>query len=223
METSAGSDEGRGTFGGGGLLWYGVKGMMMTRARTNSRGFPQEHIVSRLIKRALHIFAFLAPGEASLRVFLHRLRSVRIGSDCRIGMATLIETSFPEWVSIGNHVTIGMRTTIIAHAVGLPPRHYEEGKEYTSVRLEDDVFVGPGVIILPNVTIGRGAVVMAGSVVTRSIPPLTLVQGNPAKPVARCGIPLLWVTPLKEFYRALKPFERIRREEIESSTNAPMS
>jgi len=48
---------------------------------------------------------------------------------------------------------------------------------------------------------------MAGSVVTRSIPPLTMVQGNPAKPVARCGSALLWDTPIKEFYSKLRPLE----------------
>ena len=51
------------------------------------------------------------------------------------------------------------------------------------------------------------AVVMAGSVVTRSIPPLTMVQGNPAKPVARCGSALLWDTPIKEFYSKLRPLQ----------------
>src|SRR5947208_178853 len=69
----------------------------------------------------------------------------------------------------------------------------------------DDAFLGPGVIIMPNVTIGAGAVVAAGSVVTRSVAPLTMVQGNPAKPIARCGIPLGLDTPIKEFYRRLTP------------------
>jgi heptaprenylglycerol acetyltransferase len=173
----------------------------------NAKGFPVEPFFSGAIKRGLQILAFLAPGESSLRVWLHRLRGVRIGTGSRIGMGTLIETSFPEWISIGNHVTLGMRTTIIAHMVGLPPRPDGKEKEHTSVRIEDDAFVGPGVIILPHVTIGRGAVVMAGSVVTRSIPPLTMVQGNPAKPVARCGSALLWDTPIKEFYSKLRPLE----------------
>ena len=65
--------------------------------------------------------------------------------------------------------------------------------------------------MLPGVTIGRGAVVMAGSVVTRSVPPMTMVQGNPAAPVAKCGVPLGANTPLGEFYRALQPL-RSRRE-----------
>jgi acetyltransferase-like isoleucine patch superfamily enzyme len=149
----------------------------------------------------------MAPGESSLRVWLHRLRGVRIGSDLHIGMATIIETSFPEWVSIGNQVTIGMRATIIAHMLGLPPRLDRKKEKYASVQIEDEAFIGPSVVILPNVTIGRGAVVTAGSVVTRSVPPLTMVQGNPARPIGRCGIPLLWGTSVKEFYAKLRPLE----------------
>jgi len=72
------------------------------------------------------------------------------------------------------------------------------------VKIEREAFIGPGVIILPNVVIGRGAVVTAGSVVTRSVPPMTLVQGNPAVPVAECGLQLGSDVTLKEFSRRLK-------------------
>src|SRR2546430_4155512 len=80
------------------------------RQTRNAKGFPVEPFFSGAIKRGIQILAFLAPGESSMRVWLHRLRGVRIGTQCRIGMGTLIETSFPEWVSIGNHVTLGMRS-----------------------------------------------------------------------------------------------------------------
>lgn len=183
-----------------------------TASSKNREELPRESLVWGAIKRVLQMIAYLAPGEASLRVWLHRLRGVRIGRDSRIGIASLIETAFPEWVFVGERVTIGMRATIVAHIVGLAPRRVGKEGGYASVRIEDEVFIGAGVIILPNVTIGRGAVIMAGSVVTLSVPPLTMVQGNPAKPVARCGIPLLWGAQLKEFYRALKPLNRPREE-----------
>ena len=51
----------------------------------------------------------------------------------------------------------------------------------------------------------QGAVVTAGSVVTQSVPPMTVVQGNPAVPVARCGVPLGADVSLKAFSRRLKP------------------
>jgi carbonic anhydrase/acetyltransferase-like protein (isoleucine patch superfamily) len=75
----------------------------------------------------------------------------------------------------------------------------------TGVHIEDDVWIGPGVIILPNVKIGRGSVIGAGSVVTKSVPPMTFVQGNPAKPVAKCGIALGMETPMRTFLLHLRP------------------
>jgi len=47
--------------------------------------------------------------------------------------------------------------------------------------LEDDCWLGTGVIILPGITIGKGAIVGAGSIVTKNVPPFTVFVGNPAK------------------------------------------
>jgi len=160
--------------------------------------------------RVLQVIALYAPGGDTTRVVLHRLRGVEIGKDSWIGFDTLIEPSYPDRVVIGNRVAIGIRVLILAHFA-----HHGRNRETSggtlddrvSVRIEDDVFIGPGAVIMPNVTIGAGAVVTAGSVVTRSVAPLTMVQGNPAKPIARCGIPLGLETPIKEFYRRLTPIE----------------
>ncbi len=165
-------------------------------------------VLRALLVRILQIFARFAPGATTWRVRLHRWRGVRIGEGVFIGTDALIETSRPHLVSLGNGVAIGIRATIIAHFRGSTRADNISGTETPTVIIEDDVFIGPGVIILPNVTIGHGAVVNAGSVVTRSIPPLTMVQGNPAVPIARCGISLGMKTPLKEFYRKLKPISK---------------
>lgn len=53
------------------------------------------------------------------------------------------------------------------------------------INVEDRAWIGPGVIILHDVTIGEGAVVAAGAVVTKDVPPYTLVGGVPAKPIAK--------------------------------------
>ena len=71
--------------------------------------------------------------------------------------------------------------------------------------IEEDASVGTGAIILPNVTIGRGAIVTAGSVVTKSVPPKTMVQGNPAQPIATAEIPFGLGVSLKEFAKGLRP------------------
>ena len=129
-----------------------------------------------------------------------------MGKKCFIGTDALIETSKPYRVWIGDEVGIGARVTIIAHFRGATSADREKDDRKVTVRIEDEAFVGPGVIILPNVTIGRGAVIAAGSIVTQSVPPLTMVQGNPAKVVAKCGVPLKGHA-YEEFLRNLTPIE----------------
>jgi acetyltransferase-like isoleucine patch superfamily enzyme len=170
--------------------------------------WPSQSFLSGVKNRVLSFLVRFAPGQATLRVRLHRWRGVQIGTGVHIGADVLLETEFPQLISIGNDVLIGIRTTILAHMHSLPPRKSKTEHEAAfSVRIEDQVNIGAGVIILPNVTIGQGAVVTAGSVVSSSVPPLTMVQGNPARPIARCGIPLTWETPFKEFFRKLKPIK----------------
>jgi acetyltransferase-like isoleucine patch superfamily enzyme/acyl carrier protein len=174
-------------------------------ALASTSGPLTDTIFSGLRNRLFQWLALYIPGNTSTRVWLHRKRGVSIGKNVSIGLSALIETAYPRLVSIGDNVTIGMRVIIIGHL-----------RDYTAqarilhrptVRLEDDVYLGPGVIVLPNVTIGRGAVVSAGSVVTRSVPPHTLVQGNPAMPIANCGVSLGGGTPYEQFLRQLKPFK----------------
>lgn len=155
-----------------------------------------EAIILGTKNRILQILARLMPGATSLRVLLHRWRGVKVGRRVWIGYDAIIETSHPEWVVIGDGAWVGIRATIIAH--------YRESKFVT---IESGATIGPGAIILPGVTIGRDAVVTAGSVVTRSVPPMTVVQGNPAKPVARCGIAMRRSASTKEFSKGLRPIK----------------
>src|SRR5215472_3961628 len=182
----------------------------MSQAKENRRRLPPEPFLWGLKNRILQGLVQWVPGAFTLRVLMHRWRGVRIGTNVHIGFDVLIETAYPQWVSIGSNVQLGIRSSILAHLHGMPPWEKEQGEDYVSVRIEDDAYIGPGAIILPNVTIGRGAVVTAGSVVTRSVPPMTMVQGNPARPIAHCEIPLTWDTAYKEFLRKLKPLKSPR-------------
>lgn len=144
--------------------------------------------------RIAQLVARSGPGASTLRIWLHRLRGVQIGEGCWIGYDCILETSRPELISLGRHVAISMRVTMIAHF-----------HETAGISIEDDVFIGPGAIILPNVVIGRGSVIAAGSVVATSVPPQTMVQGNPGRVVARCTVPLTMGTPLARFRGGLRP------------------
>jgi acetyltransferase-like isoleucine patch superfamily enzyme len=166
--------------------------------------------VRRLLVRALQVLALYAPGATSVRVWLHRRRGVKIGRRVFIGADAIIETDRPELVSIGDGVTISIRVTIVAHFRGATPAERGEGAGRYSVRIEENAFIGPGSIILPGVVVHAGGVVAAGSVVSSAVPALTMVQGNPARPVARCGIPLGPNVSADDFYRNLRPLKRGR-------------
>ena len=129
------------------------------------------------------------PGSTSLRPTLHKLRGVTIGSNVFIGEDVIIESKYPERVSIGSNVQIALRTIIMAHISG-------QGQ----VVIEDNVYIGAGCIITcgPNqvVRIGQGAVVGAGSVITSSVSENTFVRTAKPKVVARVGKPF----PLCESY-----------------------
>lgn len=156
-----------------------------------------ERRLTGLKNRVLQELARILPGARSTRVWLHRRRGVRLGQRVWIGYDCILETSRPDLITIGNDVVISIRALLIAHFRGS-----------TGITIMDQVFIGPGAIILPNVTIGRGAVVTAGSVVSTSIPAMTVVQGNPARPIARCGVSLVGDASIKTFYRSLRPIKR---------------
>ncbi|MBD2093297.1 acyltransferase [Microcoleus sp. FACHB-1515] len=94
--------------------------------------------------------------------------SVRIGRDCLIASHCSIYAS--------NHIFADRNTPI--HAQGLTMK---------GVTIEDDCWLGSGVRVLDGVTIGRGSVIGAGAVVTKSIPPFSIAVGVPAKVIGTRG------------------------------------
>jgi acetyltransferase-like isoleucine patch superfamily enzyme len=142
--------------------------------------------------RVLQNLARSAPGATTLRVLLHRWRGVHIGKNVWIGYDAIIETAYPWLVTIRDGAAIGIRAVLIAHF-----------RELKGIVIEEEAVIGPGAIVLPNVVIGRGAVVTAGSVVTTSVPPMTVVQGNPARAIAKNRVPLRANVTVREFTRGL--------------------
>ncbi len=109
-------------------------------------------------------------------------RNLDIGDDVTLAGGVIIGTA--GVVKIGDRSLIGFRTTIISGNHTVPPnrgRIFESGFARQPVVIGNDVWVGANVIILPGRTIGDGAVVAAGSVVTKNVDPFTIVGGNPAK------------------------------------------
>ena len=87
-------------------------------------------------------------------------------------------------VHIGDHVMVGPFVQIYTAAHPLEAEARNQGWEVAKpVVIEDNVWIGGGAILLPGVTVGRNAVVGAGAVVSRDVPPSTVVVGSPARVV----------------------------------------
>ena len=145
--------------------------------------------------------AMMCPGGRRVRPQLHRWRGARIGNKVWIGLFVYIDELHPEALSIGNNCTIGIRTSIITHFYWGPRQPVSNGP----VVIEDDVFIGPHCVILPNVRVGAGSVIQAGTVVTRSVPPRTLWGAPEAGAVGEATTPLTADTGYASFLRGLRP------------------
>ena len=91
-------------------------------------------------------------------------------------------------VSIGSHVNLAQGITVTAlnhNFTDTEKRIDEQGVSTTPVVIEDDVWIGANAVVLPGVRIGTHSVVAAGAVVTKDVPPHSIVAGIPAKIIKR--------------------------------------
>lgn len=111
---------------------------------------------------------------------------IRIGRNSLIGEYSIIRGQ--GGVEIGDRVYTSPYTQVIAvnHVYADPSRPFtEQGITAEGIVIEDDVWLGAGAIITDGVRVGRGAVVAAGAVVTKDVPPHTVVGGVPAQVIKR--------------------------------------
>lgn len=140
--------------------------------------------------------------EEGVRIF--HPENVVLGRNVYVGHDTLLKGYHRNLLEIGDESWIGQQCFFhsagglsIGRRVGVGPAvriltstHREAGRdvpilfsplELAPVRVDDDADLGIGAILLPGVTVGRGAQVGAGAVVTEDVPPYTVVAGVPAR------------------------------------------
>lgn len=118
---------------------------------------------------------------------LYPCKYISIGNNLFVGRNVTISTSESgrSPIKIGNDVMLAERVMIIGgnHEIlrtDIPINEQGEGKQ-GEIIIEDDVWIGAGSIILTGITIGKGTVIGAGSVVTKSIPEYSIAVGNPVR------------------------------------------
>jgi len=164
------------------------------------------------VKGFLHVLAMNIPNDR-IRNTLYRWRGTKIGNNVGIGHGVFIEESRPNLIEIEDGVNIGPRAVIVAHDSSYHCINPEVPILFGRVRIRKNGYIGTKAIILPGVTIGEGAIVAAGAVVTKDVAPGVIVGGVPAKVL----------TTVEEALNRLPDLDALRKEmeEIKSGAYIP--
>jgi acetyltransferase-like isoleucine patch superfamily enzyme len=134
------------------------------------------------LARFINLYGCAIGDETKIGAFVEVQKNATIGRRCKISSHTFV----CEGVTIDDHVFVGHGVTFINDSY--PRATTEAGDLQTErdwkvepTRVEKGASIGSGATILSNVVIGEHAIVGAGSVVTRDVPPRTIVAGNPAR------------------------------------------
>lgn len=137
----------------------------------------------RFIRRMLCSLIFLKCGKGVVirrGAYFGTGRDIEIGDNSEIGYNAFLTSD----VKIGKEVLMGHSVTILttSHRYEDPDvLIHHQGIERNPINIGDDVWIGCNAVILMGVTIGNHAVIGAGSVVTKDVPPLAVVAGVPAR------------------------------------------
>lgn len=147
-------------------------------------------MVWRAWKRLLKLLAKQIPGYR-IRRQLFKMAGYEIGQQVYIGEDLIIidELDDKGRVRIGNRVAIAERVTLVISSNANFSKIRPFMKDvHGHIEIDDDAWLGTGCIILPDVRIGKGAIVGAGAVVTKDVPDFTVVGGVPAKPIKKIDV-----------------------------------
>ena len=130
-----------------------------------------------VIKDHVNLYGCSIGKKCKIESFVYIEEGVRIGDYCKVKAHTFI----PTGVTIGNQVFIGPG---VIFTNDMYPTVKDDFKLFKT-EIENNVSIGGGVVIVPGIKIGKGAMIGAGSVVTKNIPSNVLAYGNPARVIRK--------------------------------------
>jgi len=133
-----------------------------------------------LYRFAAKLYHIVADFEYRTRIKVLIDGGLIIGQNVTIGRSVNIDNGYPFLIRIGDNCSICEEVRLLAHDA--TPYKFANGHtRLGKVEIKDNCFIGEKAIILPGVTIGPNALVAAGSVVIRDVPPNSCVAGQPAR------------------------------------------
>jgi acetyltransferase-like isoleucine patch superfamily enzyme len=148
-------------------------------------------VLRMIVKRLMRILVKHMPGY-NLRPALLRACGCQVGHDAYVGEDLIIVDEPRDWgmITIGNRAAISPRVTLVVSsrpnfsriAPYVPVKH-------APIVIGSDAWLGTGVVVLPGITIGEGAVVGSNSVVTKDVQPYMMVGGAPARVIRQVLVP----------------------------------
>ena len=150
------------------------------------------HVGSRLRAQVLRLAGF-AIGHGTVMWGLPTLtggrdiyRNLVVGPYCWFNVGSFLDLGAP--ITIGERVAVGHQVMMLTHSHEVGPAERRAGPlTVAPIGVGDGAWLGARCTILPGVTVGEGAVVAAGAVVTKDVPAHTLVGGVPAKVLRSLG------------------------------------
>lgn len=105
----------------------------------------------------------------------HRWRGVKIEKNVHIGRRCTLDHAYPEYIMIKSRSALTGDVYVLTHSTTLDTFKNSFESFVAPVIIEENVLVGIRVTILPGVTIGKGSVISAGTVINKDVPPNTVV------------------------------------------------
>lgn len=148
-----------------------------------------KHVRNAILLKYCMYSVLLSPlNYRKIRPMIWRWMGAKVGKDCFIGYEVWVDMTNTNLIEIEDHVHIANRCLLLCHQRDLSDYHI--GDDYailgyikSKIVLKKGCLIGMNSMIMPGVTIGEGAIVGAGSLVTKDIPAWTIATGRPAKVV----------------------------------------
>ena len=148
-----------------------------------------KHIKNAILLKYCMYSVLLSPlNYRKIRPILWRWMGAKVGKDCFIGYEVWVDMTHMDLIELEDHVHIANRSLLLCHQRDL--MDYCIGDDYAKlgylkkkIILKKGCLIGMNTMVMPGVTIGEGAIIGAGSLVTKDIPAWTIATGRPAKVV----------------------------------------